>query len=116
PARATMESLGLQDTHMKNGIVAAALFAGALMAGPAAHAGDVDVGISIGIRGCIWGGPAYYPPPPRHHHCPRSVVVPLPVYVHGFGYRQGWMDRDHSDRHPPKHWKGHGKHHRGWRD
>ncbi len=48
---------------MKKGIVAAALFAGALMAGPAAHAGDVDVGISIGIPGFVWGGPAYYPPP-----------------------------------------------------
>jgi hypothetical protein len=93
---------------MKKSIVAACLFAGALMAGPAAHAGDVDVGISIGIPGVIWGGPAYYPPPPPRYYYPRPhvVVVPEPVYVRGPGYRYGWVEHDHGDRH----WKGHGKH------
>ena len=107
---------------MKKSIVAAILFAGTLMAGPAAHAGDVDVGISIGIPGVIWGGPGYYPPPPPHyyyHRSPRVVVVPKRVYVPGPAYRQGWHDRGHYDRH----WKGKGHHGgppghrgRGWRD
>ena len=115
---------------MKKSIVAAALFAGVLMAGPAAHAGDVDVGgtaigisagdvdvgISIGIPGVIWGGPAYYPPPPpRYYHRPRVVVVPEPVYVPGPGYRQGWADRGHYDRHQRKYWKENWKHDRGHR-
>jgi len=107
---------------MKKSIFAAILCAGALMAaGPAAHAGDVDVGISIGVPGVIWGGPAYYPPPPpRYYHPrPRVVVVPERVYVPGPGYRQGWHDRGHYDHH----WKGRGPHGvppghrgRGWRD
>jgi hypothetical protein len=103
---------------MKKSIVAVALIAGALMAGPAAHAGDVDVGISIGIPGFIWGGPAYYPPPPphyHHHHHPRVVVVPERVYVPGPGYRQGWVNRGHFDRHHDKHWKQAWKHDRGHR-
>ena len=98
---------------MKKSLIAAVLFAGTLMAGPAAHAGDVDVGISIGIPGVIWGGPAYYPPPPPpRYYYPRSrvVVVPGPVY------RQGWHGRGHYGRH----WKGKGHHggppgHRGHR-
>lgn len=93
---------------MKKGIVAATLLAGALMAGPAAQAGDVDVGISIGIPGVIWDGPAYYPPP-RYYHRPRLVVVPEPVYAPGPGYIQGWVDRGHYDRHQKKHWK------KGWK-
>ena len=109
---------------MKKGIVAAVLCVGALMAGPVAHAGDVDVGISIGIPGVVWGGPAYYPPPPpRYVHRPRVIVVPEPVYVHGPGYRHGWVERGHFDRHGGKHWKSHGKHGvppghrgRGWHD
>ena len=111
---------------MQKGIVAAALLAGALMAGPAAHAGDVDVGISIGIPGFIWGGPAYYPPPPPpryYHHRPRVVVVPQPVYVPGPGYRQGWVDRGHYDRHAQQYryrkenWKrDRGHRGRGWDD
>ncbi|HET8596731.1 MAG TPA: hypothetical protein VFM22_03145 [Castellaniella sp.] len=109
---------------MKKSIIAAALLAGALAAGPAAHAGDIDVGISIGIPGVIWGGPAYYPPPPPryYHHRPRVIVVPEPVYVPGPGYRRGWVDRGHYDRHERKYWKhydkrGHGHGHRGgWDD
>lgn len=100
---------------MKKSIAAAALFAGALVAGQAAHAGDVDVGISIGIPGFIWGGPAYYPPPPRHYHRPRVIVVPEPVYVPGPGYRAGWEDRGHYDRHPRRYWKENWKHDRGHR-
>lgn len=101
---------------MKKGIIMAAVLAGALAAGPAAQAGDIDVGISIGIPGVIWGGPAYYPPPPpRYYHRPRVVVVPEPVYVPGPGYRAGWEDRGHYDRHNRKYWKKHWKHDRGHR-
>ncbi len=49
---------------MRKSIIAAVLLTGALVGGPVAQAGDIDVGISIGIPGMIWGGPAYYPPPP----------------------------------------------------
>ncbi|MFT0532853.1 virulence factor [Castellaniella hirudinis] len=106
---------------MKKSIVAAAVFAGALMAGPAAHAGDVDIGISIGIPGVTRGGPTYYyapPPPPRrrhHHDRPRVVVVPGPAYVAGPGYRPGWADRGHYDRHPHQYRKENWKHNRGHR-
>lgn len=108
---------------MKKGIIAIALLAGALAAGPAAQAGNVDVGISIGIPGIIVGSPGYYypPPPPPHYHRPPVVVVPQPVYVPGPGYRQGWNDRGHYDRHERKHWKKYGApgryyRGRGWDD
>ncbi|MFC4298376.1 MAG: hypothetical protein WBF84_03130 [Castellaniella sp.] len=104
---------------MKKSIVAAGLLAGVLMAGPAAHAGDVDVGISIGIPGVVWGGPAYYPPPPPPYYRPRVVVVPEPVYGPGPGYyRQGWKDRERYERHQRKQWKKYMKHRRGhgWDD
>ncbi|WP_298015426.1 hypothetical protein [uncultured Castellaniella sp.] len=101
---------------MKKGIIMAALLAGALAAGPAAQAGDIDVGISIGVPGVILGGPAYYPPPPPRYYRPRVVVVPEPVYVPGPGYyRPGWVGRGYYDRHDRKHWKRDWKHHRGHR-
>ncbi|MBV2180106.1 MAG: hypothetical protein KUL86_02600 [Castellaniella sp.] len=101
---------------MKKSIIAAVLLAGALAAGPAAQAGDVDVGISIGIPGVVWGGPAYYPPPPRYYRRPPVVVVPEPVYVPGPGYyRQGWVDRGHYDRYQRRYWKKHWDHDRGHR-
>jgi hypothetical protein len=101
---------------MKKGIITAVLLAGALAAGPAAQAGDIDVGISIGVPGVILGGPAYYPPPPpRYYHRPRVVVVPEPVYVPGPAYRHGWVDRGYYERHDRKYWKKHWKHDRGYR-
>ncbi|WP_417276211.1 virulence factor [Castellaniella sp.] len=97
---------------MKKALIATILCMGGLLAtAPAAQAGDVDIGVSIGIPGVIWGSPSYYPP--RHHHRPRVVVVPEPVYVPGPGYRMGWADRGHYDRHERKHWKKKWKHNRG---
>ncbi|MFV0284135.1 MAG: hypothetical protein ACK5JE_10125 [Castellaniella sp.] len=96
---------------MKKSFFAAALFAGALMAGPTAQAGDVDVGISIGIPGFFWGGPAYYPPPPpppRRVYRPRVVVVPGPGY-----YRHGWTNHRHDDRAQRKYGKDGWKQNRG---
>lgn len=90
---------------MKKIISAAALAIGTLMIWPTAQAGDVDVGISIGIPGFGFGGPAYYPPPPR------VVVVPEPVYVPEVPYY--YYDR-HAYKHAEKRWKKHQK--RMWKE
>lgn len=116
---------------MNKSIMAVALLTGFLAMAPAAHAGDIDVGISIGIPGIILGGPAYYPPPPRYYYrpyyqrprvvvVPERVVVPAPRYYYD---QPGWRGRGHSNHHDRKHWNnswksygGHYGHGRGWDD
>lgn len=83
-------------------ISAAALAIGALVAGPTVQAADVDVGISIGVPGLLFGAPAYYLPPPP----PPVVVVPQPVYVPGAPYY--YYDK-HAYKHAEKRWKKHQK-------
>jgi hypothetical protein len=101
---------------MKKAMFAAALVIGALAAGPVAQAGGVSLGVSIGVPGVVWGGPAYYPPPPPpppyYYGPPAVVVAPAPVYVPapGYYYRGGWHGRGHYDRHVAQHWNGR----RGW--
>lgn len=84
-------------------IAAIALVAGVLIGAPAAQA-DVDVGISIGVPGIFWGGPAYYPPPPRYYYPPRVVVVPERVYGPGYGYYRSWGDRGHYAARGDRRW------------
>lgn len=91
---------------MKYSLIAAAILSGTLAAAPAAQAGGVDVGISIGIPGIVLGGPAIYSPPPPRHYRPPVVVVPEPVYVPAPGYyTRGWSDRGHHARGDRRHWK-----------
>ncbi|TAN30318.1 MAG: hypothetical protein EPN31_04385 [Castellaniella sp.] len=92
---------------MKKAMFAAALVIGAMAAGPVAQAGDVSVGIGIGLPGVVWGGPAYYPPPPVYYYGgPPVYVAPRPVYVPAPGYYYGWRGRGHWDRgrHGDEHW------------
>ncbi len=81
---------------MKESILAAALTIGALVIGPTAQAGDIDLGVVIGIPGIVLGGPIYYPPPP-----PSVVLVPQPVYGYGPGAPY------YYDKHAEKRWKKH---------
>ncbi|MGS1117560.1 hypothetical protein [Castellaniella sp. UC4442_H9] len=84
---------------MKKNLSAVALVFGVLMAGPAAHAGGVDLSIGIGVPGVVFGGPpVYYAPPPPP---PRVVVVPDPVYVPGVPY---YYD-EHAYKHAKKRWR-----------
>lgn len=90
----------------------AVLIAGAHLGVPAAHAGNVSWGISIGVPFpapvYVAPAPVYYPPPPVYYappppvyYAPR-VVYPAPVFVGGH-----W--------HGHRHWHGHGHGHRGHR-
>ncbi|MGB3741497.1 MAG: hypothetical protein WA968_05500 [Castellaniella sp.] len=100
---------------MKKALIATILCMGGLLATAPAAQADVDIGVSIGIPGVIWGSPDYYYPPRPYYHRPRVVVVPEPVYVPGPVYRMGWADRGHYDRHERRHWKKNWKHNRGHR-
>lgn len=95
---------------MKKAMLAAALVIGAMAAGPVAQAGGVNLGISIGVPGVVWGGPAYYPPPPppRYYYTrPPVVVVPEPVYVPGPAYYGGWRGHGHWEHRGGPRWNGH---------
>lgn len=94
----------------------AVLIAGALGV-PAAHAGNVSWGISIGVPFpapvYVAPAPVYYPPPPVYYAPPRPVyyaprvVYPAPVY---YAPRPVYYGHWHGYRH------GHGYGHRGhWR-
>lgn len=88
----------------------AVLIAGAHLGVPAAHAGNVSFGISIGVPFpapvYVAPAPVYYPPPPVYYAPPAPVyyaprvVYPAPVFVGGHGH---W--------HGHRHWRGHGHGH-----
>lgn len=94
----------------------------ALMCSATASA-DVDIGVSIGIPGVIWGAPPvvvaerprYYYPPVRYVQRPPVVVVQEPRYKwrgherHGH-YWGGHYDKGHHRWHKD-HGNRHGHHH-----
>ncbi|UHL66143.1 virulence factor [Paralcaligenes sp. KSB-10] len=102
-------------------LLLAGIAAVALLGSSAAMA-RVDVGISIGIPGIVYGEP-YYPPvayvaPPPVVVVPRYAPVPVygpRYYRDGFIEYRGWRgDRGwHGDR---GRGRGHWKHHRGHGD
>lgn len=94
---------------MKKLLLSATLALGALAFGPMAQADGVSLGISIGVPGIVWGGPAYYappPPPPRYYYYQPEpvVVVPQPIYGPAPGIYLGWHDGRHHGRHASRRW------------
>ncbi len=80
--------------------------------GSSAAMARVDVGISIGIPGLVYGVPEYYPPV-RYVEPPRVVVVPERVYTPVYGYAPRYYRDGYYER---RGWRGergrgHWKHH-----
>ena len=82
--------------------------------GSSAAMARVDVGISIGIPGLIYGAPEYYPPV-RYVERPRVIVVPERIYTPVYGYAPRYYGDGYYEH---RGWRGnrgrgHWKHHRG---
>ena len=75
--------------------------------GSSAAMARVDVGISIGVPGLIYGAPEYYAPPPVIVVPERRYYRPAYVYEAPRYYRHGHYG--HRGHRGDKHWR---KHHR----
>ncbi len=100
----------MQEQNMKRLLLAGA--ATLALLGSSAAMARVDVGISIGIPGLVYGVPEYYPPV-RYVEPPRVVVVPERVYTPVYGYAPRYYRDGYYER---RGWRGergrgHWKHH-----
>lgn len=97
---------------MKRLLIAGA--AALALLGSSAAMARVDVGISIGVPGLIYGGPGYYAPP-VYVAPPPVIVVPQrryyqPAYVYETPryYRDGYREyRGNRGDRGDKHWRKH---------